>query len=210
MLPSYPFWWSDYSGDAFSLTQGQHGAYFLLLRHIYTEGRPIPHDQRYSIARALLEQEQANVDAVLSRYFTREGESWTHLRAFSVIDEFNAKHQRRVNAGKNGGNAKAAKSGNALAMPKQSPSNQIQNQNQDKEDLLNGDNGGDKIGEGFEIGDWLTPEGLAEAREAAPGWDMHHLRERYNAWVRGQTIPRNPEKAFIGWIKKFTKGKPPS
>lgn len=112
MLPFYPFWWSDYSGDTFSLSQGQHGAYFLLLRYIYTEGRGfgVPDKERYSIARAFLEQEQSNVDYVLEKYFKKDGELWKHERAAEIIKDANASHEKRVKAGRKGGKAKAANS----------------------------------------------------------------------------------------------------
>lgn len=122
MQPWYPFYWSDYSGKTFNLTQGQHGAYILLLRHIYTTGEPIPDEQRYSIARAMLEQECQNVDFVLHTYFTENKGKWHHERADEVIAESHAKHEKRVNSGRKGG---AAKSSNAVAMPEQSSSNAL-------------------------------------------------------------------------------------
>jgi Plasmid encoded RepA protein len=44
----------------------------------------------------------------------------------------------------------------------------------------------------------------------APGWDKYFLEAQYKAWVKtlGEP-PRHPERAFLGWVKKFTKGKPP-
>jgi uncharacterized protein YdaU (DUF1376 family) len=41
MLSYYPFYWADYSSKTYNLTQGQHGAYMLLLRHIYSTGKSI-------------------------------------------------------------------------------------------------------------------------------------------------------------------------
>lgn len=99
------------------LTQGQHGAFMLLMRWIYTTEKPIPHKQRFSIARAVLEHEQSNVDEVLAEFFTRDGEFWHNDRCIEVIESANAKHEKRVNAGKKGGKAKAVNaSSNARAM----------------------------------------------------------------------------------------------
>lgn len=113
----YPFYWSDYSGKTMHLTQGQHGAFMLLMRWIYTTEKPIPHKQRFSIARAVLEHEQSNVDEVLSEFFTKDGEFWHNDRCIEVIASANAKHEKRVNAGKKGGKAKAVNaSSNATAM----------------------------------------------------------------------------------------------
>jgi uncharacterized protein YdaU (DUF1376 family) len=123
MLPYYPFFWGDYSNKTFDLTTYQHGVYFLLLRRIYSKGEPIPHEQRYSIAKALLEQERSDVDFVLAEYFIKKGDAWTNNRAMAIIRETNAKHEKRVKAGEKGG--KKAKStakqssSNAQAMLKQ-------------------------------------------------------------------------------------------
>ena len=100
-LPYYPFYWGDYSAKTFNLTQGQHGAYLLLMRHIYTEGTQIPVKHCYSIAKALLEQERENVDYVLEHYFIKKGEMWVNNRSIEVMKEWAERHQRRVIAGKN-------------------------------------------------------------------------------------------------------------
>lgn len=44
----------------------------------------------------------------------------------------------------------------------------------------------------------------------APGWDQHSLISKYNTWHNGQERPRNPDAAFLGWAKNFTKGRMPS
>jgi uncharacterized protein YdaU (DUF1376 family) len=95
-LPFYPFYWGDYSAKTFDLTQGQHGAYMLFLRHVYAEGTPIPDKQRYSIAKALLKHEQENADLVLSRFFTKTNGAWVNNRASEVMEEAEEKHYRRV------------------------------------------------------------------------------------------------------------------
>ena len=44
----------------------------------------------------------------------------------------------------------------------------------------------------------------------APGWDKYYLEATYKQFVTGLgEMPRNPDRAFLGWAKKFTKGKPP-
>lgn len=121
----YPFYWSDYSGKTMHLSMGQHGAYMLFLRWVYTTEKPIPHKQRYSIARAMLEQERSDADFVLSEFFIREGDEWRSNRADAVINETKNRHERRVNAGKKGGIAKAERSSNARELPEQCNSNAL-------------------------------------------------------------------------------------
>lgn len=120
----YPFYWSDYSSKTMHLSMGQHGAFMMLLRWIYTTEKPIPNKQRYSIARAMSEQECSDVDAVLDEFFQREGDHWSSPRALEVIEEAQNRHQRRVNAGKKGGEAKSS---NAKAIPEHSSTNHNHN-----------------------------------------------------------------------------------
>jgi hypothetical protein len=58
---------------------------------------------------------------------------------------------------------------------------------------------------------FISLEALEQVPDIAPGWDKYRLEQLYVAWASrlGQPI-RNPDKAFLGWVKKFTKGRPPS
>jgi Initiator Replication protein len=44
----------------------------------------------------------------------------------------------------------------------------------------------------------------------APGWDRQALIAQFNGWKNGKAAATNPDGAFIGWVKKFTKGKAPA
>jgi uncharacterized protein YdaU (DUF1376 family) len=101
--PWYPFYWSDYSGKTMHLTQGQHGAYFLLLRWIYTTGKPIPHKARFSIAQARLESERSDAQATLDQFFERRGAFWHNLRAEEIMQAAEDKRQKLIEAGRVGG-----------------------------------------------------------------------------------------------------------
>jgi hypothetical protein len=48
-------------------------------------------------------------------------------------------------------------------------------------------------------------------RDIAPGWDQHFLIGAYNDWKKKNGLPTadKPQDAFLGWAKKFTKGKRP-
>jgi len=105
--PWYPFYWSDYSGKTFSLTQGQHGAYILLLRYLYTEGGPIPPLEVYSIAKATLEQERQNVDYILNKYFLDKG-GWVHEKVNEIMSEAEERHKKLVESGSKGGKARSS------------------------------------------------------------------------------------------------------
>lgn len=57
---------------------------------------------------------------------------------------------------------------------------------------------------------WVSEEALERVRGVAPGWDRQALLAKYQAWSKGREAPKDIDKAFFGWAKKFTKGKPPS
>lgn len=44
-------------------------------------------------------------------------------------------------------------------------------------------------------------------RDLAPGWDRQGLLAKYREWSRGKDPATNPHGAFLGWVKRFTKGK---
>ena len=51
----------------------------------------------------------------------------------------------------------------------------------------------------------LKPETYDAAREAAPGWDKYHLEQEWRVWMAdgGLDAPRDPDKAFIGFCRKY-------
>lgn len=48
---------------------------------------------------------------------------------------------------------------------------------------------------------FLKPDTYALAKAAAPGWDVYHLEEEWRAWMK--TAPKNADKAFIGFCRKW-------
>lgn len=63
-------------------------------------------------------------------------------------------------------------------------------------------------GQGFDVAPYLRDNDYREMLVLAPGWDRNKLIETYNAWV-AKNPPDKPRAAFIGWLKRFTKGKRP-
>jgi hypothetical protein len=56
----------------------------------------------------------------------------------------------------------------------------------------------------------LKPETMDKVREAAPGWDKYHLEGLWRDWIATKAgVPNDPDKAFLAWCRKFTKGKRP-
>ncbi len=51
---------------------------------------------------------------------------------------------------------------------------------------------------------------LDEATSIAPSWDIKELEKLWRAWVLTQdAAPDHPDRAFIGWVRKFAKNKCP-
>jgi hypothetical protein len=48
---------------------------------------------------------------------------------------------------------------------------------------------------------------LSQVSVLAPGSDRQALLAQYRQWSQGKAAPDNPHGAFIGWVKRFTKGK---
>lgn len=57
---------------------------------------------------------------------------------------------------------------------------------------------------------FVSDDALDKVRSVAPGWDRQWLLLRYQEWSHGKAAPANIDAAFLGWAKKFTKGKPPT
>lgn len=55
----------------------------------------------------------------------------------------------------------------------------------------------------------ISEDALAAVRSVAPGWDKYFLAARYQEWMKGREHPKSPDAAFLGWAKRFTKGKAP-
>lgn len=57
-----------------------------------------------------------------------------------------------------------------------------------------------------------SPSAMEKVRLYAPGWDKYALLSDWQAWhaEKGLPMPKDIDKAFLGWAKSFTKGKPPA
>jgi hypothetical protein len=56
----------------------------------------------------------------------------------------------------------------------------------------------------------VSENALQQVPHIAPGWDKHFLMAKYKAWIRDKGMPDKPDAAFLGWVKKFTREKPPA
>lgn len=95
----YPRYPGDYLAKTLDLTMVEDGAYNRLIDWYYSNEQPIPHARRHVIARASTASERSAVDAVLAKFFERDGDVYHHRR----IDEEIAKAVPRIQAAKANG-----------------------------------------------------------------------------------------------------------
>lgn len=91
----------DYQRDTADLSVAQHGAYFLLLLHYYSQEQPITADRPtlYRICRAVYPEEMFAVDFVLDRFFQERNGKMTNARC----DEEIRKAKRMIEASRANG-----------------------------------------------------------------------------------------------------------
>jgi len=126
-LAYFPLYADDFEADTAHLTLEEDGAYNRLLRLCWrTPGCSLPNDRAWihRKMRARTDAEKAVVDIVLDEFFTVEKNRISNARLMKEWLAANAAHDRRKNAGKKGGSAKALKTNNskpsnAEAKPKQ-------------------------------------------------------------------------------------------
>ena len=59
---------------------------------------------------------------------------------------------------------------------------------------------------------FISPDTRLAAKEIAKGWDIDHVEQEWRSWVFDQNkgTPKNPDKAFLGFCKKWqaSRGRP--
>lgn len=105
--PWFPFYVGDYLRDTARLTTEGHGAYLLLILDYWANGAPPDDDATLSsIARLSLPAWLALRERIAVFFDVSDG-VWKHGRIEKELKTASEKHQKRVEAGKRGGEAKA-------------------------------------------------------------------------------------------------------
>lgn len=55
----------------------------------------------------------------------------------------------------------------------------------------------------------ISTQAFEQARTIAPGWDRYALEQIYIAWAADKDAARNEDARFLGWVRSYTKGRPP-
>ena len=134
-----PLYWGDYLRDTGHLSTAEHGAYFLLIGHYWTTGKPLSDDddQLRRIAK-MSPREWDAARRVIAPLFIVADDLWRHKRVDNELERCARVYFERSQAGSKGGskaqaNRKQNSSGassngeaksNYLQLPSQSPSNE--------------------------------------------------------------------------------------
>jgi uncharacterized protein YdaU (DUF1376 family) len=126
--PWMPLYIKDYLADTRRLRAAEHGAYLLLIME-YWQTRSLPDDDR-QLARiaCMSDREWKAARPNIEPLFLP---TWRHKRVDEELRKADAKYERRAEAGKRGGNAKAGK----VAMLDQTASNALASSTQPQADL---------------------------------------------------------------------------
>lgn len=114
--PWMSFYPADYLRDTRRLTTPQHGVYLLLIMEYWISGGLPDDDGQLARIAGLTSAEWRKAKPIVQSFFH---DGWQHTRIDAELAKANAKHERRQEAGKRGGIAKAS--------AKQTPSNASSN-----------------------------------------------------------------------------------
>lgn len=121
--PWMPFYVADYLSDTMHLSTVEHGAYLLLIMHYWQHGSLPADDAKLARICRMTPDAFAEARDTLSSLF---GEGWSHKRIDAELSRTDDKRQKRVEAGRRGGLAKADGSkclANATVLPEQKATN---------------------------------------------------------------------------------------
>jgi uncharacterized protein YdaU (DUF1376 family) len=118
-LPRMSLHIGDYHKDTGHLDAALHGAYLLLIMHYWTTGGLPNHDRQLALIARMTPPQWRKARPIIEIFFD---DGWRHGRIELELATAREKYDRRVAAGRKGGNAKAVAKhcpSNARAMPEQ-------------------------------------------------------------------------------------------
>ena len=213
-FPALPIWTDALLGDTQHLSAEQFGAYMLMLVVAWrAPDNALPDDDRQLAQITRLTPAKWKINAPI-------------LRAFWSVDNYRLR-QKKLDIVKNSvtesvkqksiaGRASALKrkeTGSTAVQREANGEATNQNQNQNQESKLPKPVPTAATGSGFlNMGGGrgsLSADAIEAGKCAAPGWDIYFLENQYLEFRKGKPKPDNQIAAFVGWVKKFTKGKAP-
>jgi len=178
----------DYARDTGHLSVLEHGIYRLLLDWCYLNEKPITTEQAIRIARG----NPVETQSVLSEFFQRTDEGWTHKRVQREVAYYHDKAEKNRQNGSKGGRPKA----NANPVGSQTDANRNPNQEpitNNQEPSIDASQGSAKKRGSRLPDDWRLPR----------SWGEWSLRE-FPAWS-AETVRTEADKFKDFWIAKAGK-----
>lgn len=141
--PWMPLYVADYLADTCRLSTVEHGAYMLLIMDYWRNGGLPNDDKKLARIARMTESEWQEIRDNISELFQPE---WKHKRIDEEIAKSDAKVERRSEAGRRGGLAKAARtSSNATILPEQTCSNALPSSSQSQSHSPIGENTRERV-----------------------------------------------------------------
>lgn len=227
----YPWYWAKYESDTLHLTLEQDAIYRRIIDWYISHQQSIPdNDQAISTIARISREKWAEHAIIIREFFKTQGKHLHLKRADELIARQHAYSEKRSDIGRKAAETRWGKheENQSDECIKHAPSMHHAMHGDAKPDqTINKDINTNHInhthgrgaGEGilhpvgFEVGGKVaflpSLETCDRLMGVAPGWDQHLLIAKYNEWHQGQERPRNPQAAFLGWAKNFTKGRRP-
>lgn len=219
-FPALPIFTDAFISDTLHLNATQTGAYLMLLMCAWrTKDCCLPDDDKKLAAFARMDKRSwaANKETIMSFWTHTSDGGWIQKRLIDERKLAEARRDHAVQAGKASALKRKGRHSTGVPTQRQPKVNNPLPNPLPLEDISpltpQKKTGGfkNKNGNGeeppFDIRFELSDDDIEAARQAAPGWDIHHLQKVYNEGVDGRGIPKFPGKAFVAWCKNYTKGK---
>lgn len=115
-----PLYWGDYLRDTMHLSAAEHGAYFMLIGHYWTTGKPLPADDATLIrVSRMTPAEWKHSKPTIKALFIVQADGWHHKRVDAELERANRIANAKQNAGKLGGKMSAEARAEGQAKGKQ-------------------------------------------------------------------------------------------
>lgn len=212
----YSFNIGDYITGSYYFTDDQDLAYRRLLDLYYSTESPIDDETQSVSNRIRMAGKEDAVSFVLHEKFTIGDDGKWHN---DVCDENILKYRETCKKNKINGLAGGRPKKNPVGY--QSQPNRNPNQEPITNNIYNHltvtksarEDGFKKNGFLEGMDGWFEPDehAMNEIISNCRGWNIQFLVKKYHEHVKSEgEKPKYPQRAFVGWAKKFTKGKPPS
>ena len=213
-FPALQIWTDALLGDTQHLSAEQFGAYMLMLIVAWrAPDNGLPDDDRQLARITRLTPVKWKANAPILRAFWSVGNSRLRQKRLDIVKNSVTEFGKKQKANAKARWLKDNETPHATALPDQCQTDANQNHNQNQESIKpkpvpTAETGSGFLKNGGGRGS-LSADAIEAGKRAAPGWDIYFLENQYLEFRKGKPKPDNQIAAFVGWVKKFTKGRSP-